>query len=33
MKNGKTLGKPGNVALRDDPEAHIPIEEFVFIGG
>lgn len=32
MKNGKTLDKSGNVVLRDAPEAHIPLEEYVFIG-
>ena len=32
MKNGMTLDKSGNVVLREAPEAHIPIEEFVFIG-
>lgn len=31
-KNGKTLDKSGNSVLRDAPEAHIPIEEFIFIG-
>jgi len=31
-KNGKSLDKSGNIVARDAPEAHIPIEEFVFIG-
>jgi len=32
MKDGKTIDKLGNVVLRDSPEAHIPLEEFIFIG-
>jgi len=31
-KNGKILDKSGNIVARDVPEAHIPIEEFVFVG-
>jgi hypothetical protein len=31
-KNGKILDKSGNIVARDAPEAHIPIEEFVFVG-
>ena len=30
-KNGKVLDKAGQTVLSDAPEAHIPIEEFVFI--
>lgn len=32
MKNGKILDNSGNVVLRDSPEAHIPLEEFVYKG-
>jgi hypothetical protein len=31
MKDGKTLDKFGNVVPYDSPEAHIPLEEFVYI--
>ncbi len=31
-KNGRILDKAGNVVSRDAPEAHIVIEEFIFIG-
>ncbi len=30
MKDGKVLDKLGNQVLRDAPEAHIPLEEFVY---
>jgi tetratricopeptide (TPR) repeat protein len=32
MEHGKTLDKFGNVVPRDVPEAHIPIDEFVYKG-
>ena len=32
MKDGKILDSWGNVVLRDSPEAHISLEEFVYIG-
>jgi hypothetical protein len=28
--NGKSIDKHGNIVLNDSPEAHIPIEEFVY---
>lgn len=31
-KNGRILDKAGNVVSRDAPEAHIALEEFIFIG-
>lgn len=31
-KNGKILDKSGSIVIRDAPEAHIPLEEFVFLG-
>lgn len=30
MKNGKTLDKSGKIVESDIPEAHVPLEEFVF---
>ncbi len=32
MKNGDTLDNAGNIVMAASPEAHIPIEEFVFTG-
>lgn len=30
MKNGKTLDKKGNIVDSLSPEAHIPLEEFIY---
>jgi hypothetical protein len=30
MKNGKTLDKFGNKVAKNAPEAHIPLDEFVY---
>ncbi|MBY0530002.1 MAG: hypothetical protein K2P51_07405, partial [Rhabdochlamydiaceae bacterium] len=32
MKNGNNLDKYGNIVNKKAPEAHIPLEEFVYIG-
>jgi hypothetical protein len=31
MKDGKTLNKSGKVVPYDSPEAHIPLEEFIYL--
>jgi len=30
MKDGKALDKLGNIVLKDSPEAHIPLKEFIY---
>ena len=30
MKNGKALDKFGNLVSGSDPEAHIPLEEYIY---
>ena len=32
MKDGKAFDKFGNKVAKNAPEAHIPLDEFIFIG-